>query len=139
MDASSMAAAGFRLSILALACAGCTSVTARQATFDGTRWHVMTVNGQATPSAGDYSMQFVRGTVSARFGCNLIGGRYSALGETLRTFEIHSTLMGCPEPAATFEKAGSAVITSPMQIRWSGETRLTLSNSNGSIALERMP
>jgi len=133
-----MAAAGFKLLILALACASCTSVTARQATFDGTRWHVATVNGQATPSAGDYSMQFVRGTVSARFGCNLIGGRYSALGDTLRTFEIHSTLMGCPEPAATFERQGSLVLTSPMRISWTGETGVTLSNSNGSIDLVRM-
>jgi hypothetical protein len=47
--------------------------------------------------------------------------------------------MGCPEPAATFERQGSAVLTAPMRIAWSGETRLTLSNDQGSIALERVP
>jgi len=131
-------AAGFRLAALAALTAGCTSVTARQASFDGTRWHVSAVNGNATPS-GDYSLQFAQANVSARFGCNHIGGRYSALGDTLRTFDVHSTLMGCPEPAATFERQGSMVLTSPMRIAWSGEARLTLSNEHGAIALERMP
>ena len=134
-----MAAAGFRLVALAVLTAGCTSVTASRASFDGTRWHVSAVNGNATPPAGDYSLQFAQGNVGARFGCNHIGGRYSAVGDTLRTFDIHSTLMGCPEPAATFERQGSLVLTSPMRIAWSGERRLTLSNSNGSIALERSP
>lgn len=134
-----MAAAGFRTGLLALACASCTSVTASQASFDGTRWHVVAINGNATPTIGDYSIQFTQGNVGARFGCNHIGGRYSAVGDTLRTFDIRSTLMGCPEPAATFEHQGSAVLTSPMRIAWFGKARLTLSNSNGSIALERAP
>jgi heat shock protein HslJ len=114
-------------------------VTASQASFDGTRWHVVAINGNATPTIGDYSIQFTQGNVGARFGCNHIGGRYSAVGDTLRTFDIRSTLMGCPEPAATFEHQGSAVLTSPMGIAWFGKARLTLSNSNGSIALERAP
>jgi len=134
-----MAAAGYRLPFLALACAACTSVTATQASFDGTRWHVTAINGNATPAAGDYSLQFAQGNVGARFGCNHIGGRYSAVGDRLRTFDVHSTLMGCPEPAATFERQGSMVLTSPMHIAWSRETRLTLSNDHGTIALERIP
>ncbi len=134
-----MVAAGFRLAALAVLIAGCTRVTASQASFDGTRWHVSAVNGNATPAAGDYSLQFAQGNVGARFGCNHIGGRYSALGDTLRTFDVHSTLMGCPEPAATFERQGSMVLTSPMRIAWSGEARLTLSNEHGAIALERVP
>ena len=134
-----MAAAAFRLAALAALTAGCTSVTASEASFDGTRWQVSAVNGQATPAAGDYSLQFAQGNVGARFGCNHIGGRYSALGDSLRTFDVHSTLMGCPEPAATFERLGSALLTAPMRIVWSGETRLTLSNDHGSIALERLP
>jgi len=133
-----MAVAGFRLAGLAFLTAACTTVTASQASFDGTRWHVSAVNGNATP-AGDYSVQFGQGNVGARFGCNHIGGRYSARGDTLRTFDVHSTLMGCPEPAATFERQGSMVLTSPMRIAWSGEARLTLSNEHGAIALERVP
>ena len=131
-----MAAAVFRLAALALLSSGCTSVNATRASFDGTNWRVIAVNGQVTPAAGDYSMEFSRGNVGARFGCNHIGGRYSALGDTLRTFEVHSTLMGCAEPAATFEHQGSMVLTSPMRIAWTGEKRLTLSNSHGAIALE---
>jgi heat shock protein HslJ len=119
--------------------AGCTSVTASQSSFSRTHWHVAAINAQPTPSAGDYSVQFTGDNLGARFGCNLIGGHYSAEGETLRTFDIHSTLMGCPEPAATFERQGSAVLTAPMRIAWAGEGRVTLSNSNGSIGLERVP
>ena len=123
--------------ILAMLAAGCTSVTASQSSFNRTRRHVAALNAQPTPAAGDHSVQFTGDNLAARFGCNLIGGRYSAEGETLRTFDIHSTLMGCPEPAATFERQGSLVLTAPMHIAWDGETRLTLSNTNGSIALER--
>ena len=133
-----MGAAGSKaVVILALLAAGCTSVTASQSSFNRTRWHVAAINAQPTPAAADYSVQFTGDNLAARFGCNLIGGRYSAEGETLRTFDIHSTLMGCPEPAATFERQGSLVLTAPMHIAWDGETRLTLSNTNGSIALER--
>lgn len=135
-----MAAVGSRTALLAaLLLAGCASVTASQASFDRTRWHIVEVNAQPTPPAGDYSVQFNGGNIGARFGCNLIGGRYSAIGDTLRLFEVHSTLMACPEPAATFEHQGSLVLTSPTRIAWTGDSRVTLSNSNGSIALERTP
>ena len=134
-----MAAAAFRLATLGLLFASCTSVATTRASLDGTNWRVTSVDGQPTPAEGDYSVQFAKGNIGARFGCNLIGGRYTAIDATLRTFDIHSTLMGCPEPAATFEHKGSLVITAPMRVEWSGEGGLTLSNSNGSIVLERAP
>jgi heat shock protein HslJ len=130
-----MAAAGFRIAALALFCAGCTSIAADQRTFDGTTWRVTAIDGRATPHSGDYSMRFTGRELGARFGCNHVGGLYSVAGETLRATEVRSTLMGCPEPAATFEREGLAVLGSPMRMSWSSGSRLTLSNSAGSIAL----
>ena len=139
MEGSSMAAVAFRVAALSLACASCTSIAVTRASLDGTSWRVAAIDGQATPAVGNYSMSFTGGSVAARFGCNSIGGRYVASGETLTTSEVRSTLMGCPEPSATFEREGSAVLGSAMRIDWSGSGRLTLSNSAGSIALERAP
>jgi heat shock protein HslJ len=134
-----MAAAGFKFAALALFSAGCTSIAADQRTFDGTTWRVIAVDGRATPPSGDYSMSFTGRELGARFGCNHVGGRYSVAGELLTATEVRSTLMGCPEPASTFERDGLTVLGSPMRISWSSGNRLTLSNAAGSIALERMP
>ena len=134
-----MAAAGFSAAALALVCAGCTSVMADERTFDGTRWHVTAVDGRATPATGDYHVQFTRNEISGRFGCNGFGGRYAIVGDIITAGEIRSTLMGCPEPAASFESRGFAVLNRPMQIRWTSGRQLTLGNGAGSIALQRTP
>ena len=59
-----MAAAGFRATLLAFLCAGCTSIAADARTFEGTRWHVTAVNGRATPVAGDYRIEFKDGGIA---------------------------------------------------------------------------
>jgi len=134
-----MAAAGFKAAALALACAACTSVMAEERTFDGTRWHVTAVDGRATPATGDYHVQFTRNEISGRFGCNGFGGRYAIVGDIITAGEIRSTLMGCPEPAASFETRGFAVLNRPMQMRWTSGRQLTLSNGAGSVELQRTP
>jgi len=134
-----MAAAGFKAAALALACAACTSVMAEERTFDGTRWHVTAVDGRATPATGDYHVQFTRNEISGRFGCNGFGGRYAIVGDIITAGEIRSTLMGCPEPAASLESRGFAVLNRPMQMRWTSGRQLTLSNGAGSVELQRTP
>lgn len=134
-----MAAAAFRTAASALALAGCTSVAVDQRTFAGTRWHVTAINARATPETGDYRMEFGNGRISGRFGCNGWGGAYSTAGERLITSNVASTLMGCAEPAASFESQGLAILQQPMRWTWAGGTRLTLSNRAGAIALVRVP
>ena len=134
-----MAAAGFKAAALALACAACTSVMADERTLDGTRWHVTAVDGRATPATGDYHVHFTRNEISGRFGCNGFGGRYAIVGDIITAGEIRSTLMGCPEPAASFESRGFAVLNRPMQMRWTSGRQLTLSNGAGSVELQRTP
>ena len=134
-----MAAAGFSTAALALACAACTSIAADARTFDGTRWHVTAIDGRATPATGDYHVEFKSGEISGRFGCNGWGGTYAVRGETLTASQVRSTLMACAEPAMSFESQGLAVLREPMRWTWIAGTKLMLSNSAGSIALERIP
>jgi heat shock protein HslJ len=115
-----MAAADFKLALATALLAGCTSINAANATFEGTRWHVTAINGRGTPATGDYHVEFSNGTIGGRFGCNGFGGRYAVSGELMRATEIRSTMMACSDPAG-----------------WSFSSRkLTLSNGAGSIALE---
>ena len=132
-------AVGFRLALTTAAATltACTSVAVSERSLDGTRWHVAAVNGRATPPGDQYHLRFDEGRIGAQFGCNGIGGTYSIHGQTLVAHELISTLIGCPEPAATFETQGSAVLNQPMRLNWTSETQLTLSNAAGSIRLER--
>ena len=134
-----MAAAGSRAALAALLCAGCTSIAADARTFEGTRWHVTAIDGRATPPTGDYRIEFKGGNIGGRFGCNHFGGRYAIRAQTFVVREMRSTMMACSDPAASFEGAGFAILNQPMRIAWPNGRRLTLSNSAGSIALERLP
>jgi heat shock protein HslJ len=134
-----MAAAGFKATFLTALLAGCTSVATTNASLEGTEWQVTAIDGQATPRTETYRVQFENGRAGGRFGCNHFGGQFTASGSTLTVSNSASTLMGCPEPAATFEREGLAVLQQPMTMSWASDQQLTLTNDAGSIALERLP
>ena len=133
-----MAAAVFRAAVLALACAGCTTVAVDGRTFEGS-WRVVQIDGRATPANGNYRIAFGNGQISGRFGCNGWGGTYAVAGTMLTASQVHSTMMACPEPAMSFERQGLAVLQQPMRWTWTGQQRLTLTNSAGSIGLQQVP
>ena len=71
-----------------------------------------------------------------------MGGRYSIFGSSLRVSDLMQTLMGCPEPSASFESQGSAILRAPMQMSRSASDRvpyeyLSLKNTAGEIILTR--
>jgi heat shock protein HslJ len=109
----------------------------------GTAWQVHSVNGRQPPATGDYSVRFEgNGSLGARFGCNSMGGHYSISRTTLQVSDLVQTLMGCPEPAATFESQASAILRAPMQMGRSASDRapyeyLSLKNQAGEIILMR--
>jgi heat shock protein HslJ len=136
-----MAAVVFRLRLsgplIALAIGACATPPPPVAELAGTNWRVVSVNGRVTPAQGDYSMRFeAGGRVGARFGCNSMGGNYRMVGGTLIVSDLAQTLMGCPEPAASFESQGSAVLSQPMQVAFTSNERMNLSNAAGTIALD---
>ncbi len=105
----------------------------------GTKWRVVQVNGQPTPATGDYSMSFEADRLGAKFGCNGMGGRYRLTVDILTVSDLAQTLMGCPEPASTFESQGAAVLGQPARIAFASDERMFLSNAAGSIVLEPVP
>lgn len=135
------AAAVFKLSALvtALALAACAAPPPPPlADLTGTDWRVISVNGRPTPSS-DYSMRFgAGGAFGAKFGCNAMGGSYFLYVSTLTVRNLNQTLIGCPEPSATFEREGSAILQQPMQVAFNSNERMSLANPAGSIVLDPM-
>lgn len=131
-----MAAAVFRVAALALVCAACTSLVFDARTFEGTRWKVAAINGRSIPLSGDYQVEFQKGRMSGRFGCNPWTASYALSGETLEAEEVESATTACSEPVMSLERQGLAVLGEPMRCTFRGR-KLTLSNRKGSIALRR--
>ena len=141
MAGGSMAAAGFeRAALLTLLIAACATAPPPLTDLSGTKWRVVAVNGRAVPVQGDYSLNFDRGgRVGGRFGCNAMGGQFGVVGGTLTVRNLTQTLMGCPEPAATDEHDGAAVLGQPMQMSFTSNERLGLANAAGTITLDPIP
>ncbi len=116
---------------------GCGGGTVSPDGLAGTSWTVTAINGRATPGGAGYFVTFAGSEISARFGCNSISGGFRVNGDHLWTTDLVQTEMGCPEPAMTFERLGSAVLASNMRVeRVSGE-RMRLVSEAGSIDLRR--
>lgn len=115
---------------------GTASGSAADIDLAGTHWQVALVNGRPTPAVGDYSMRFMEdGSFGARFGCNHMGGRYRVTGSTLALSDVATTLIGCPEPAGTFESEAALVMAAPMQVQVAEGGRVVLRNAAGSLSL----
>ena len=116
---------------------GCGGGTIAPNTLAGTSWSVVSVNGRPVSGGGDYYVQFSDKTLSAKFGCNAMGGAYSVNGDHLSVGNLQQTLMGCPEPAATFESEASALLRSNVRIEKIDGTRMRLVSEAGTIDLKR--
>ena len=138
MGGSIGAVVAFKAVFSTLLLAGCTSINAGPATFEGTNWRVVAIDGEATPPTADYRMEFTGGRAGGRFGCNRFGGTYAAAGNTITFGPMIATRMACPEPAMSFENNGLKVLQQAVALNWSSANRVELSNSAGSIKLERI-
>lgn len=125
-----------------LAITGCAPVAhglpPQGASVAGTRWQVVEVKRQAVPASELYRISFERGQLGARFGCNYMGGEYRQVGGAIHVGQVASTLMGCPEPAATFERDAGAILALPMSVSWTSRDTLELTNRAGGIKLARI-
>jgi heat shock protein HslJ len=128
----------YRALLATLLLAGCTSINAGPRTFEGSQWRVRSIDGQATPSTDNYQLEFRDGRAGGRFGCNRFGGTYQVSGKVMAFGPMIATRMACPDPAMSFETNGLKVLQQPVALNWTSANRLELSNSAGSIALERI-
>ena len=115
---------------------GCGGGAVAPTSLAGTNWRIAVVNGRPTPPArGEYYIRFEQNRVSARFGCNSMGGDYAQTANSLNLGHVLATQMACRD--MSFEAQGGAVLSRPMTMGWSGGDRLTLSNAAGRIELVR--
>ena len=128
----------YKALLLTLFVAGCTSINAGPRSFEGTQWRVRSINGQATPATDNYRVEFRDGRAGGRFGCNQFGGAYQVSGKVMAFGPMIATRMACLDPAMSFEANGLKVMQQPVALNWTSANRLELSNSAGSIGLERI-
>lgn len=116
---------------------GCGGGTIATSSLANTNWSVVSINGEPVPGGAEYFVQFSDKRLSAKFGCNSMGGRYELNGDHLAVPDLVQTQMGCPEPAATFEQEAGALLTSNVRVEKIGGARLRLVSEAGTIDLKR--
>jgi heat shock protein HslJ len=120
--------------------AGCAPVSPgippRSATIDG-NWQVVELKRQAMPRTPDFRIRFVSGRLSARFGCNFMGGTYYQAGNLLHVGPLSSTRMGCTEAGAAIDRHAGLILAQPMSMSWTSRDTLELTNRAGGIKLVR--
>ena len=116
---------------------GCGGGTIAPDRLAGTSWTVTAINGRATPRGAGYFINFADREISAQFGCNRISGQWRLNGDHLSTRDLMQTEMGCPDPAMTFERLGSAVLNSNVRVERTSGERMRLVSEAGLIDLKR--
>ncbi len=116
---------------------GCGGGTISANALAGKSWSVLAVNGKPVTGAGDYYVRFSDKAVDAKFGCNGMSGEYRLNGNHLTVGNLQQTLMGCPEPAATFEREAGVLLRSNIRIEKVGGDKLRLVSEAGTIELKR--
>jgi heat shock protein HslJ len=101
-------------------------------------WQVAELKRQTMPRAPEYQMRFISGRLSARFGCNFMGGTYHQAGHVLHVGPLSSTRMACTGPGATIERNAGLILAQPMSMSWTSPDTLELSNRAGGIKLTRV-
>ena len=116
---------------------GCGGGTIAANTLGGTSWSVVSVNGKPAPAGGGYYIRFSDRQISAKFGCNSMGGEYRLNGDHLSVGNMQQTLIGCPEPSATFEREAGVLFRSNIRVEKIGGERMRLVSEAGTIELKR--
>jgi heat shock protein HslJ len=112
------------------------------ATLEGTSWQLTSLPGhkpadlaalprRATLRLGD-------GRAMGFTGCNLLTGTYT-IQETSVTLKLGSTMMACPEPGSSIERAFVEALRGTLSYAITGD-RLTLTTASGAaLEFEREP
>lgn len=116
---------------------GCGGGTITPTSLDGTNWTVAAINGRKTPGGPGYFLNFEGANLSAKFGCNGIGGKFKENGDHLSASELIQTEMACADPAASFERDGNKVLGSNMRVERTDGDTMRLVSEAGSIDLRR--
>ncbi|MFD4116243.1 META domain-containing protein [Streptomyces niveus] len=102
------------------------------------RWSIesLSVDGKKTVAPAGASVEIdSKGKASAQTGCNSIGAQVTIDGDTITVGEQETTLIGCPDELAAFEKALGGAFAGKLKVKVE-DKKLTLTGADGdSIAL----
>jgi len=107
-------------------------------TLEGTSWRLVSLPGQ-TPAAIAALAQaptarFESGRVTGFAGCNRLTGSYTLQENRLTIGGVAGTMMACPEPAMSIERALHAALTGTLSYAIAGD-RLSLTAGSGAVLL----
>ena len=109
-----------------------------------TSWHVVEIDGKATPLTGDrrrddrYAIVLYPGALAGYGGCNRFSGRFVKSGDEIRVHSTGSTEISCAEPMMSLEQRLFAILATPLKVSLTTPRTLKLSGPGGSVRLERM-
>ncbi len=106
--------------------------------LEGTAWVLQSRDDGGTtvpvPEGVVVTARFIDGRVAGRGGCNRYSAGYTLDGDSLSIGPVASTLMACPEPAASLETAFLSALGRTATYA-TDSTTLTLADSSGSTIL----
>lgn len=103
--------------------------------FEGTTWRLTSLpRRQAADLSGlsrPVTLRLAEGRVTGFSGCNVLIGTYTIQGTSV-TLELAGTLMGCPEPALSIERAFVEALRGTLSYAVKAD-RLTLTAASGAV------
>ena len=118
-------------------CCRLTDAPADSASLEGAAWRLTELPGQTLPTQapGDaVTITFESGRVHGFAGCNRLTGSYSLDGERLVLGILGGTMMACPEPAMSVERAFLGAFSGTLNVSIQGDG-LALTPADGGDAL----
>jgi heat shock protein HslJ len=104
-------------------------------TLEGTTWQLTSLPGHEPADLAalprPVSLRLADGRVTGFTGCNAMSGTYTIKGTSL-TLRSGSTLMACPEPGSSIERAFLEALKGPVS-HSAGTNRLTLTTASGAV------
>src|SRR5262245_16723820 len=116
---------------------GAPAAQTKAAMLEGTSWQLTNLPGLQPADLASLrrpvTLHLVKGRITGFGGCNLLTGTYTTKGSSV-TLNLASTLMACPEPGASIERAFLQTLKGPLSHAVKAD-RLTLTTASG-VALE---
>lgn len=93
--------------ILLLAAVLLTACRPTSASLSGTRWTLLSLNGQSLLANTSITAEFSEDQISGSSGCNQYSGAYEATGRDLTIRQVAATMMYCMEPDGLMDQEGA--------------------------------
>jgi heat shock protein HslJ len=126
--------------------AGCCRIAApppASAALEGTTWRLAALPGHAPDSLArlepPVTARFEGGRVTGFAGCNTFTGPYTSKDDRLTIGLLAGTMMACPEPAMTLERAVHGAFKGTFSVAIAGDRLRLTGESGGALEFAKEP